>query len=185
MVLSTTETRERYRRLFADHHRAIYAYFRRRIEVESAQDCTAETFLIAWRRIDDVPDGGELRWLYITARNVLRNVYRSKRRSFTVPGIDRDVADCGETPEVVLLRHEEEAAVRAALEHLRPDDREVLLLSVWEELPRDDIAAILGCSPHAVSQRLHRASGRLAKELDRVTTTPINRVVPTRVEELP
>ena len=53
-----------------------------------------------------------------------------------------------------------------ALRRLRLNDQEILLLSVWEELPRDDVAAILGCSPHAAAQRLHRASRRLAAELN-------------------
>ena len=161
----TPASEARYRALFQRHHEKVYAFFRRRIDAEAACDCTAETFVVAWRKVDEIPEGGELRWLYIVARNVLRNAYRSRRRSRTVLGDITDRSDSGETPEMVVVRNEEEREVIEALRQLREKDREILLLSVWEELPRDDVAAILGCSPHAASQRLHRASRRLAAAL--------------------
>lgn len=163
---STSVAETRYRVVFDRHRDQVYAYFRRRIDADTARDCTAETFVIAWRKVDDIPEGDELRWLYRVARNVLRNAYRARRRSRVVLGEVRDVA-VTETPETILLRNEEDREVIEALHRLRFGDQEVLLLSVWEELPHVDIAEILGCSPHAVSQRLHRASRRLASELDR------------------
>lgn len=168
-MLTASQSEARYREVFTEHHPRIYAYFRRRIDSEVASDCTAETFLVAWRRIDAIPHDGELRWLYMVARNVLRNAYRTKRRTRdVVGGLTFDVADPGESPEAVAVRHEEEAEVMQALSRLSERDREILLLSVWEELPREDIAAIVHCSPHAASQRLHRASKRLAREVARV-----------------
>jgi RNA polymerase sigma factor (sigma-70 family) len=174
-VLTASQPEARYREVFTEHHPRIYAYFRRRIDPETARDCTAETFLVAWRRLDTMPgDGGELRWLYMIAHNVLRNAYRAKRRSLVVLGVqNRDIPDTAESPEAVVVRREEEAEVLLAVSRLNDRDREILLLSVWEELPRDDIAAIVGCSPHAASQRLHRASKRLARELDRVVARPV------------
>lgn len=185
-MLSTTASEARYRAVFDEHHPRIYAYFRRRIDPDTARDCTAETFLVAWRRLDSIPDDGtELRWLYRVARNVLRNAYRSKRRSRDVlvgPGLDvRDPA--AESPEAAVVRREEEQLALEALSRLGDRDREILLLSVWEELPRDDIAAILGTTPHAVSQRLHRASRRLAAQLARLTAdAPIVGTAPIREE---
>lgn len=155
----------RYRALFQRHHEKVYAFFRRRIDAETARDCTAETFVVAWRKVDEIPESGELRWLYVVARNVLRNTYRARRRSRLVFGDVRDRSDGGESPEMVVVRSEEEREVIATLRTLSASDQEILLLSVWEELPRDDVAAILGCSPHAASQRLHRASRRLAAGL--------------------
>ena len=48
---------QRYRSLFDRHHREVYAYCRRRTDAQTAADCFAETFLVAWRRLGDVPDG--------------------------------------------------------------------------------------------------------------------------------
>ena len=161
----TPASEARYRALFERHHEKVYAFFRRRIDADTARDCTAETFVVAWRKVDEVPENGELRWLYIVARNVLRNTYRTRRRSRIVFGDVADRSDGSESPEMVVVRNEEEREVIDALRQLAPKDQEILLLSVWEELPREDVAAILGCSPHAASQRLHRASRRLAAAL--------------------
>ena len=165
-MLSTTETEARYQAVFREHHQHIYAYFRRRIDAEQAKDCTADTFLIAWRKVDSIPQDDELRWLYVVARNVLRNAYRTKRRSrdrFGEPS--RQMPDPSPSPEAEVVDRELHREVLDAMHRLRPNDQEILMLAVWEELPRDTIASVLGCSEHAASQRLHRASRRLAKQL--------------------
>ena len=67
--------------LYEAHHRAVYAYFKRRIDSESARDGTVETFLVAWRRIDKIPEGDRaLPWLYGVARRVLANQRRARKR---------------------------------------------------------------------------------------------------------
>ena len=152
--------------MFERHHEQVYAYFRRRTDVDNARDCTAETFVVAWRKVGDIPEGSELHWLYKVARNVLRNTYRAKRRSPATFGEISDRPDSADSPETIVVRNEEDREVIEALHRLRRHDQEILLLSVWEELPRDEVAAILGCSAHAASQRLHRASRRLAAELN-------------------
>jgi len=69
----------RFRELYDQYGAHIYAYFRRR--TDAPRDCTADTFLVAWRRIDDVPDGeAALRWLYGVSKRVLLNHRRSRRR---------------------------------------------------------------------------------------------------------
>ena len=165
-MLNPPATEARYRAVFERHYEQVYAYFRRRTDAENARDCTAETFVVAWRRVGDIPKGSELHWLYKVARNVLRNAYRAKRRSPVTFGEITDRPDRTDSPETIVVRNEEYREVIEALHRLKRNDQEILLLSVWEELPRDDVAAILGCSPHAASQRLHRASRRLAAELN-------------------
>jgi RNA polymerase sigma-70 factor (ECF subfamily) len=169
MQLSTHDAEQRYRAVFDRHHRDVYAYFKRRIDAETAADCTAETFLVAWRRIDVVPDDGEaLHWLYRVARNVLRNQYRTNRRSHSLTARLRSNGhDASPSPEVIVVRREEDDEVLRALERLSVQDQEILLLAVWEELPHSEIAKVLDCTSHAASQRLYRASRRLAAQLRR------------------
>ncbi|MDH3539620.1 MAG: RNA polymerase subunit sigma-24, partial [Acidimicrobiia bacterium] len=45
--------------LFDKHHRAILAYFLRRFDRDTAYDATADVFVVAWRRLEDVPSGPE------------------------------------------------------------------------------------------------------------------------------
>ena len=100
------------------------------------------------------------------ARRVLsqqrRAAGRRKRLTQKLSGV---VGPESQPPESVVVRNSEYDEVEAALYRLRPTDREVLRLAVWEELPHAEIATILGCSAHAVDQRLYRATMKLAREL--------------------
>jgi DNA-directed RNA polymerase specialized sigma24 family protein len=81
-VRDRIESEQRFRSLYLDHYRQVYMYFRRRTDIECARDGTADTFLVAWRRIDNVPAGDRtLPWLYGTARRVLANQWRSRNRA--------------------------------------------------------------------------------------------------------
>ena len=161
---------ERYRSLFNHHHRAVYAYCRRRTDAQTAADCVAETFLVAWRRLDDVPNGdAALRWLYGVARKTLANEFRRNRRRQGLLTRLRDV-EPAENPgtEVLVVRRERDRMMLAALARLRPQDQELLRLAWWEELPHADIAALLDCSTDAVNHRIHRAAQKAAKEYQRL-----------------
>lgn len=152
--------------LYEAHHRRIYAYLKRRTDLNSAQECAADTFLVAWRRISDIPEGKELQWLYGVARRVLSNRRRASRRAKRL--LDKMAAfgsSTDPTPETIVVRRQEDEALMAAVGKLRAQDRELLRLATWEEMPHREIAQILGCSSHAVDQRLHRATRRLAREL--------------------
>ena len=70
-----------FRDLFERHAGSVFGYAARRSSPQEAQDIVAETFLVAWRRIDDVPHDA-LPWLFGVARRVLANARRgSDRRS--------------------------------------------------------------------------------------------------------
>jgi RNA polymerase sigma-70 factor (ECF subfamily) len=161
---------ERYRRLFDRYHTDVYAYCRRRTDAQTAADCLAETFLVAWRRLGDVPDGdAALGWLYGVARRVLANEFRHTRRSRRLLTRIEDHDPPPEaTPEMAVVRRERDRLMLAALAALRPVDQEVLRLAWWEELSHAEIAGILGCSVNAVAHRVHRAARRVAKEFERL-----------------
>ncbi len=161
-----SEARVRFLRLFEAHGEQVLLYFKRRTDPDSAQDGAADTFLVAWRRIDEIPLEKELPWLYGVARRVLSQQRRSSGRRLN---LTRKLSGLGSPdvpgPDTVVLRNSEYVAVLEALERLKPRDRELLRLAVWEELPHADIGTILGCSAHAVDQRLYRATKKLAREL--------------------
>ena len=159
-----------FRILYNRHYDAIHSYFLRRTGAASAQDLTAEVFLVAWRRIGDVPRGEEtLLWLYGVAANVAAHQRRSIARSARLDTRLRSVSTNGSVElEPQVVRRAEYDRVLAAAERLRPADQEILRLAAWEELPHDQISRLLGCSVAAVDQRLHRARKRLAKEYRKV-----------------
>ena len=72
----------RFRKLYEEHYADIRSYCLRRLPADAAADAAAETFTIAWRKLEKVPAGPEARlWLYTVARNVVANRHRSKMRA--------------------------------------------------------------------------------------------------------
>jgi RNA polymerase sigma factor (sigma-70 family) len=160
----------RFEAVYAANQAAILGYaLRRTSSPDDAADVLAETFLTAWRRLDDLPGGDETRlWLYGVARRVLANYYRGERRRTALAGRLRDeVAQSYAPPEP----DGNAARVTAALRGLPERDRELLMLAAWERLDYGQIAVVLGCSRNAVRIRLHRARRRLTDELGRPEST--------------
>ncbi len=143
----------------------IIAYVLRRTPSrEDAADIVAETYEIAWRRLDDVPAGhASLLWLYVTARYVVANHSRRARRR------DETMTRLADELRSVRLRieepGEESLVLQSCLASLSPDERELLMLAGWEGLSAAEIGLVLGCSPTAARIRLHRARVRLKSAL--------------------
>lgn len=155
----------RFDALFSDHQRAVLAYaLRRTRSMADAEDVAAETFTIAWRRIDQVPPD-PLPWLYAVARRVVANHRRGLGRRERLAARLRvhDVA----TP--MRLGDDVDGPTFAALATLSPADQEILRLVAWEELDHRSIATVLGTTPNAVAIRLHRARARFAAALDQAS----------------
>ena len=135
----------------------ILAYaLRRTASRDDAADILAETYEIAWRRLDDVPTGqAGLLWLYVTARYVLANHGRRVRRR------DEVTVRLAQELRGVELREEapdaESVVMQLCLKALTPDERELLMLAGWEGLSAAQLGRVLGCSPTAARIRLHRA----------------------------
>lgn len=153
--------RERFHALYFWTRPRILAYaLRRARSAEDAADVVAETFIVAWRRFDEVPEGeGALLWLYATAGNVLVNAARGERRRSNL--VER-IAATLEGHEILVAPPDEGASLAlVALRSLANDDREVLMLTAWEGLDAAGVGRVLGCSAGAARVRLHRARRRL------------------------
>lgn len=155
---------ERFRRLYAAHGREVLAYALRRTgDAEDAADAVAETFLVAWRRLPEVPAGDEARpWLYGVTRRTLANQRRGEHRRHRLAERLRDDLV---RASLLSVAEDRDERVDAALASLGPDDREILRLSAWEELSPSQAARVLGISAIAARSRLHRARRRLGRAL--------------------
>lgn len=158
--------RDRFERCFRDHYAQVLAFSMRRVSGrEFAEDAVADTFAVAWRRRDRIPDPA-LPWLYAIAGNVIANQSRSARRRHK---LDKRLAQetgavaPGSDPTESLDRRD---AFSAAFAHLDEPEREVLRLIAWDGLDTRDAARVFGCSPGAFRVRLHRARRKLAKQLE-------------------
>ena len=149
----TTEFSELYEQ-FAGR---VLAYARRHASRDDAEDVVAETFHVAWRRRDVVPDEA-LPWLLGVAQNVLRSQWRTARRTTSADTLERLADVAGDSQEVGVERRLELVQLLAKL----PDhEREALLLVAWDDLSADQAARVLGISAGAVRVRIHRARKRL------------------------
>jgi RNA polymerase sigma-70 factor (ECF subfamily) len=159
-----------YDQLWARHSKAVLGYLVRRCESrEDAADLLAETFLVAWRRLPQVPaPPADRPWLFAVASNVLANHARGLARRGRATRALRDQLGALVIPEPSA----EALAVREALKQLPSTDREVLTLAAWEGLTAREIGAVLGLSPTAVSTRQSRARARLRELLGEGTAAP-------------
>jgi RNA polymerase sigma-70 factor, ECF subfamily len=160
---------ERFQVLYDAHAGAVLSYARRRAARADADDVLAEVFLVAWRRLEEVPSAHERIWLLGVARRALAN----QRRGSSRQGALRErlaVHAQAPTPAPAPVRPFPtvgETQVGRALARLSESDRELLLLLAWEGLSNDEAARVLEIRPRALRVRLHRARRRLADALAR------------------
>jgi len=151
------QRRQRFDALFSEHLAGVASYCRWRSDLPSdGQDAVGEVFLVAWRRLDEVPSGEQARpWLYATARRVMANQARANaRRSRLRERLRAQPVAAADEDDPLVGR------VREALAGLGPRDREVLLLAEWEGLTAAEIAVVVHRPAVAVRSRLHRARRR-------------------------
>ncbi len=166
-----TDDEARFAEIYRRHSRSIQAYCARRTAGSQVADAVADVFLVAWRRIDQLPEAERaLPWLYGVAYKVLSHQWRHRARSRRLIERLRSLAQVDEmAPDVLLVRSEEHRVVLAASARLKPIDQEILRLTLWEELSHVEIATVLGIEVTAAKQRAYRARQNLADEYRRLT----------------
>jgi len=162
--------------LFDRYGAELHRYCASRIGPSLAEDIVAETFLIAYRRRDRLPDGPVRAWLYGIATNVIRHHRRTETRALRLlartghdPCVVEDVAD-RVADRVDASRLTRQAA--AALAKLPTRQRDVLLLYAVANLDYDTIARTLGIPLGSVQSALHRARTKVRAALAPEGTTP-------------
>lgn len=157
------ESRERFESVVREVLEPLRRYLGRRTDPDTAEDVLAETLLVCWRRVEELPDE-PLPWAYGVARHCLANAERGvrRRRRLAARVATLDPPPTTASPAAPNGDLEE---VRDAMDRLPGNDRELLRLWAWEQLEPREIAVVLDTTANAVSIRLHRARGRLREEL--------------------
>ncbi len=152
----------------AAHTVAIANYLRRRLyplSTEDLDDLVEETFIVLWRRLDDVPEGdAERPWVIGVARHVLHNAHRAHRRRQKHEARLRPVASSTSAEDEAVA----DLAGRAALAAMGEADRDLLRLHFWDGIDVHGLALVLGISANAAGTRLSRAKTRFLEELTAV-----------------
>ena len=163
-VADTDETR--FEAIYSSCATAVLAYLLRRLPPADAKDVAAETFVVVWRRLAEVPSD-PLPWVIGVARNQLRNASRSERRRTALSTLVGDMAAANRWQDVPEHGATAPDALARALAALPEADREVLILVAWDQLDAKESAGVLGCTTGAFRVRLHRARKRLTRQLER------------------
>ncbi|MBD8057446.1 sigma-70 family RNA polymerase sigma factor [Cellulomonas sp. JH27-2] len=152
--------------IWSAHSPRVHAYAMRHVDPDTAQEIVAETFLVAWRRLAEIP-GEPLPWLIVVARNTIANAQRSHYRQRVLHDELARLASVSPAPapgaEVEAI---ERTTMLRGLAALSAVDREALLLVTWDGLTPAQAAAVHGVAVATFQVRLHRARRRLAGLLD-------------------
>lgn len=165
---------DRYRATFASGYPDVVRFAARRTTTERAEDVAAEVFLVAWRRVAELPhDLNDARaWLFGIARNVLLNDRRGERRrdALAVRLADHATLVTGDDTDAAAQRID----LAVAWRKLTDADQEALALAVFEQLSSEAAAVVLGTTPGAYRVRLSRARAALRHHLGGApATTPL------------
>lgn len=182
--MSNQPPRDNRESTFTGLYDAAYAdllrFAQRRVHPSQAEDVVAEAFLIAWRRLDDLPKDHDAAraWLFGIARGVMLNSRRSVQRQralavrlATVPN------SVDHAPEDVVARQVDFAR---AWQRLSEVHQEALALAGLEGLSAPQAAKVLGISPVAFRLRLSRARRALRLHFHHLPANPISVVAAER-----
>ncbi|WP_129670895.1 sigma-70 family RNA polymerase sigma factor [Candidatus Chloroploca sp. Khr17] len=163
---------EAYNQLVRLYERRVFNLCYRMLgEAEAAADVTQETFITAYRKLNQFRGGFFRSWLLRIATNACYDVLRTQKRRPSISleaatqseegGPVLELADAGELPEETALRHELAAAIQQAMAKLPEDQRVVLILSDVQGLAYEEIAVITSTNLGTVKSRLSRARARM------------------------
>jgi RNA polymerase sigma-70 factor, ECF subfamily len=135
---------------------------------DQAQDLVQETCLRALRAIDGLRAEASVKgWLFTILRNIWLNQLRQRRTSPDLIDLDADEygtyepADALQDPHKDFANKVEREQVRAAIQQLPVESREIIILREYEELSYQEIAGLLECPIGTVMSRLARARSKL------------------------
>ena len=137
---------------------------------DDAHDVVQEAYLRAFRFFESFHGTDGRAWLLAIVRNTSYTwMHHNRTPAHSVPLDDEiyEIESQGLSPEALLLQNADSQMVRAALEHLPPEFREVLVLREFEELSYKEIARITDLPIGTVMSRLARGRKRLQLALAR------------------
>jgi RNA polymerase sigma-70 factor (ECF subfamily) len=159
--------KDRLAAVYDEYYQPLYRYIYRQVgDVETTRDLTAEVFHRLLRAVQrgTSPDQHLAAWLYRTAHNIVVDHYRRQEHRQHL-SLDEALINADDDPVGTAERRISAAQVRAALQHLTPDQRQVIVLKFLEGLSNQEVAAVLEKPVGAVKSLQHRALAALQRQL--------------------
>lgn len=152
--------------LYDMYIKKIYSFvFYKTNHKETAEDLTSTVFMKALNSIKsfDVEVGTLQAWLYMIARNTIIDHYRTKKS-------DANIEDCWDLSDKTDLSTELDSKIKlekvaAYLKNIKSDQRDIIIMRVWQGMSHAEIAEVLGKSEASVKMKYSRAISSLRKDL--------------------
>ena len=153
--------------LVTRHRRAVYQVCYRFVgNHEDASDLAQDAFVRAYRSLSTFRGQSAFStWIYRIAVNVCLNRVSLKTAQIADVEPEWHVDPRAESPMDRLLRGERAERIRACIRQLPRKQRAALILRVYQDLPHDEIAQILGTTVGAVKANFFHALGNLKRLL--------------------
>ena len=160
--------------LFRRYQNRIFSYlFRMLGRKEEAEDAAQETFINAFRTVKRYKEEGRFHsWLFTIAhREGLRMLRKRKRAPLSVSQFEDqrclDLPDPAPLPSQRVMEKQELEHLEYALRKLSDSEREVVILRLVDDVPFKEVAEITGAPLNTVLGRMHNATKKLRKILER------------------
>jgi RNA polymerase sigma-70 factor (ECF subfamily) len=168
---------EAYNLLVSRWEKRVYNYLLRITRNrEDALDLTQDVFLKAYQNLGKLDDAGRFApWLYRIAHNEAYSMFRKRRPETDMEEIEPEVSEAGITVGgSPVFPIELSLAVASALGRLSPDQREAVVLKIYQGFKFDEMAEILACKVSTINSRLYTALELLKAELAPVKTRGVS-----------
>ena len=145
---------EAYNLLISRWEKRVFNYLLRLVRNrEDALDLSQEAFLKAYQNLGKLEDAGRFGpWLYRIAHNEAFSLLRKRK-----PEGDAEPPPTGEARSFRMFPIELTLAVKSALARLDPDQREAVILKIYQGFKFEEIAEVLSCPVSTVKSRLYTA----------------------------
>ena len=158
---------EAYNLLISRWEKRVFNYLLRLVRNrEDALDLSQEAFLKAYQNLGKLEDAGRFGpWLYRIAHNEAFSLLRKRK-----PEGDAEPPPTGEARSFRMFPIELTLAVESALARLDPDQREAVILKIYQGFKFEEIAEVLSCPVSTVKSRLYTALDLLKDTLAPIQT---------------
>jgi RNA polymerase sigma-70 factor (ECF subfamily) len=159
---------EAYNLLVSRWEKRVYNYLLRITgHREDALDLTQDVFLKAYQNLRKLDDPGRFApWIYRIAHNEAYSMFRKRKPETDVDELEPESTECGITVGgSSVFPVELSLAVASALERLTPEQREAVVLKIYQGFKFEEMAEILGCPVSTVKSRLYTALDLLKADL--------------------
>lgn len=131
---------------------------------ETAEDLTSQTFFKALDKIDTFRINDNFSaWIYCIARNLVIDHYRTKKNDNNIDDMWDLSSD--DDMELDIDNKNKILAVKDYLKNLEKEQREIVIMRVWEGLSYKEIAEIIGKSEGSIKMSFSRTIKKLRKEM--------------------